>query len=858
MLSHISFGEGIKTLAILVPTNDMNTELLHQHYLDPLEKLGIPKNHIIAMNLVANEQGKYPCSVIKPHLEQIGKVITKLNISNVLVCNPEYFKVLCKQSKSEPHYGYPVKSIWPGVMGFICLNYRSLFYNPTNSQKINLSLQATAKHIQNKGSLFDQQILTNARYLITNTEIVEALEEYSKISVLTCDIETYSLKLNQAGLFSMAFATDIHSGIAFPIGKNIFLRQRLKEFFMNYTGKLIFHGSPYDCKVIIWELFMDHPRDIEGMLAGLHTMFRNLEDTKILAYLALNTTSEISLRLKDLAFAYTGNYALDDLSNIAQYPLDEILEYNLTDGVATWYVYDLYRQIVKDSQEDVYQEIFLPALKAITQMELCGVPINLGKVLVTERELNDIANQHIAAIMEDPIVIAATVKLREQEAIKANLKLKKLKKTGEDFGDFYFNPNSNIQLAFLLHIFLDLPILATTDTGAPSTNSKTLTALLEKVQHSKKYQGKGYVELIQHIIELHDVSKILNTFIPAFKENNIAKESWNYLHGGFNLGGTKSGRLSSSNPNLQNIPSTGTQYAKAVKQCFQAPPHTSDLHPKGWLLVGADFFSLEDKVSALQTKDPNKLKIYTDGYDGHCLRAYYYFGSKMPDIDPESVESINSIATKYPDLRQLSKSPTFLLTYMGTWKGLMKQFGFNEKTAKQIEANYHELYQVSDEWVMNEIRKAGKTGYVELAFGLRLRTPILPQVILDSDAIPFQAHKEIKTAGNALGQSYGLLNTRANNEFMERVWDSRYATKILPCMQIHDSQYYMIENTLGCLKWTNDNLIECMEWNKLDAIQHPTIKLGAELEIYYPNWAEPIKIPNRLSLKELKTLLKDY
>ena len=75
-------------------------------------------------------------------------------------------------------------------------------------------------------------------------------------------------------------------------------------------------------------------------------------------------------------------------------------------------------------------------------------------------------------------------------------------------------------------------------------------------------------------------------------------------------------------------------------------------------MVGADFNSLEEKISALTTKDPNKLKIYTDGYDGHCLRAYYYFKHLMPDI-VESVESINSIEHKYPDKRQKSKQCFF-------------------------------------------------------------------------------------------------------------------------------------------------------------------------------------------------------
>ena len=858
MLSHIVFGKGTKTLAILVPTPDLDKDLLLKNYVMPLERLGIPRKEIIAFNLERNDQGKSPVAIMKPCLEQVGKIVVRDKITDVLVCDSHYFKSLCKVRKSEPHYGYPMSTLWPHVKGFLCPNYRALFYNPNMKERIAFSLKATAAHMLNQGGMFDEQILTKCSYPTTEKEISNELARLMRVPVLTCDIETYSLKVDQAGLATIAFGEDKHSGVAFPIGKNRTIRHYLKTFFTDYEGKLIFHGSPYDCKIIIWELFMKHPRDIKGMLEGLHVMFRNLEDTKILAYLALNTTTKVSLRLKDLAFEYTGNYALDDIDDIRKYSPTEILTYNMTDAVGTWFVYNQHRETVRNIQEEVYQKVFLPALKTITQMELCGVPINLGKVLTTEGELSTIAKTHYKAIMADPIIAAVTQDLREVKAIKDTAKLKKKVKTADDYLDFQFNPNSNPQLAFLFHTHLYLPILGTTDTGAPSTSGKTLKALVERIRNSRKWKGRGYVTLIEHIIELHDVDKILTTFIPAFKNNSINKEGWQYLHGSFNLGGTISGRLSSSDPNLTNIPSTGTQYAKPVKECFQVPPHTTQKHPKGWLLVGADFFSLEDKVSALQTKDPNKLKIYTDGYDGHCLRAYTYFGDRMPDIDPNSVESINSIAEKYEDLRQLSKSPTFLLTYMGTWKGLMKQFGFTEKVAKQIEKNYHDLYSVSDEWVMDKVREASKTGYVELAFGLRLRTPILPQVILDSDVIPYQAHKEIKTAGNALGQSYGLLNTRAANEFLQRVWDSKYATKILPCMQVHDSQYYMVENTLGCLKWANDNLVECMEWNELDPIQHDTIKLGAQLEIYYPNWAAPIKIPNRASLNELRKILKDY
>ena len=66
------------------------------------------------------------------------------------------------------------------------------------------------------------------------------------------------------------------------------------------------------------------------------------------------------------------------------------------------------------------------------------------------------------------------------------------------------------------------------------------------------------------------------------------------------------------------------QMFEKLKQCFE--------YQSGWLFVGLDFDSLEDKISAVTTKDPEKIKVYSDGYDGHCLRALAYFGEHMPDI----------------------------------------------------------------------------------------------------------------------------------------------------------------------------------------------------------------------------------
>ena len=249
----------------------------------------------------------------------------------------------------------------------------------------------------------------------------------------------------------------------------------------------------------------------------------------------------------------------------------------------------------------------------------------------------------------------------------------------------------------------------------------------------------------------------------------------------------------------------------------------------------------------------------TDGYDGHCLRAYYYFRDRMPDIDGTSVESINSIKKKYPELRQLSKAPTFLLTYGGSAIGLMKNCGFSEEEAKSIEANYHELYRESDEWVKERLARACNDGYVELAFGLKLRTPLLKQSILGNRSTLHQAEAEARTAGNALsGQSYGLLNNRAAVAFMKRVWASKWRTSIQPVALIHDAIYLLIDDDIECLEWVNKALIEEMSWQELPEIAHDTVKLGAELDVFYPSWENEITLPNNATLQEIKDVIQNH
>lgn len=186
-------------------------------------------------------------------------------------------------------------------------------------------------------------------------------------------------------------------------------------------------------------------------------------------------------------------------------------------------------------------------------------------------------------------------------------------------------------------------------------------------------------------------------------------------------------------------------------------------------------------------------------------------------------------------------------TYQGTWITLVAKCGFSKAVAMQIEARYHELYKVSDEWVARKLDEASQKGYIEAAFGLRVRTPLLAQVIRGNSKTPHEAEAEGRTAGNALGQSWCLLNSRASVEFMRKVRSSRHRLQIRPIAHIHDAQYYLIPDQIEILKYVNKHLVKAVEWQDHPAIWHDEVKLGGELSVFYPSWANEIVIPNHAS-----------
>lgn len=481
-------------------------------------------------SLFYKENNKISATEAKKYLNKLLPSIIKDGITTLYVCDALYFKLLTKQTKAETHIGYVLPCALKGfehLSVIYGINYAQLLYNPNLYSQLDLSLSTLKSHINGTYKSIGQGIIHNAEYT------AESLPNLLKEPELTIDIETSGLELGSE-LISIGFATDIHNGIAFKVQN----KKMLKTFFEQYQGNKIFHNATFDVKHIIYHCFMDNPNDMRGMLHGLHTMYRNLHDTKIIAYLATNNTQGNTLGLKELSQEYVGNYAVD-FDNVTD---EALLEYNLKDCLATKYVFNkYYPKMLQDNQKHIYDTLMLPSLKVITQMELCGMPINYEQVLKTQDNLEEIYNEHLEVVMNSNLVDMALDKIKQIELDKINAKLKTKKHNISHLADYTFNPSSGKHLSVLLYDICGLPIIDYTDTKLPATGAKTLEKLLN---HTEDY----FIQrLLTALIGLNKVSKILTTFIPAFLKAK-KRDGYHYLHGNFNLGGTLSGRLSSSNP----------------------------------------------------------------------------------------------------------------------------------------------------------------------------------------------------------------------------------------------------------------------------------------------------------------------
>lgn len=527
-------------------------------------------------------------------VESLLKEISALNTEYLVVSDAAFWKKLTKKRKSSGLLGYVLPCLIKGYE-----HMQVVFAPPPllhDQSGFHAAIQTAVDHWQ--GQYKPPGSTVTITKLTTLPEIKQWLIQNVQ-TPLASDIETFSLKHWNAGIGSIAFASSLHEAVAFLVDlgpDSATVRSWLKQWFERRNAWTLWHNATFDAHILVYQLWMSGLRDYQGLRTGLAHMTRQIECSKVISYLALNSAQEISLGLKDLAQEFLGDWAVDDITDITKIDSQELLEYNGRDACAAFWTHGQhYPTMVADQQEPVYQTLLKPALTDIIEMQLVGVPFSMKRVQRVYRFLTAFQKKALHTVLNSGPAAATGLLLAQKWADAKNLKLKKKRVTAEDWPET-FNIGSDQQLAVMLFEVMGLPVLETTKSGAPSTAGDVLDVL---VNHTSDLE---HLAILKAMGDWRDSQKLLTAFFPALLSSPQAEDGWHYLCGSYNVGGTLSGRLSSSGPNMQNQPSSGARFAKVYKYMFCAPP--------GWVFVGADFNALEDRVDALKTKDPNKLKVY--------------------------------------------------------------------------------------------------------------------------------------------------------------------------------------------------------------------------------------------------------
>ena len=176
------------------------------------------------------------------------------------------------------------------------------------------------------------------------------------------------------------------------------------------------------------------------------------------------------------------------------------------------------------------------------------------------------------------------------------------------------------------------------------------------------------------------------------------------------------------------------------------------------------------------------------------------------------------------------------------------------KEAEQIEKSFHELYAKSDEFNDSNKEFMEKHGYVECAFGLKLNTPIVKQCVLGNSKTPYAAEAEVRSANNAVTQSWGMLLNRSVIATNKRIEEAGHHCDILPINMIHDAAYFLVKDDPEIIKFLNDVLIEEMEWNNHPLIKSKDVPMQAQLEIG-KSWDKLKELPNKATIGEIDAII---
>ena len=579
-----------------------------------------------------------------------------------------------------------------------------------------------------------------------------------RADLISIDTETTSLDYMKAEIVGISFSVSKNNAAYIPlqhdyVGAPVQLSlkdtlEKLKPILEDKTKKKVGQNLKYDK-----EVFANYNINLQGIE----------HDTMLASYVVNSTATRHNLDALAQNYLNTKTIRYEDVAGkgakqipFSQVTIEKATPYAAEDAEIVIQLHDvLISELQKTpTLEKIYSEIEIPLLSVLCRIERNGVTI-------------------------DPKM------LKKQTADLKN-KMLGIETKAHNLSKESFNISSPKQIQSILYDKLNLPVLAKTPKGQPSTAEPVLQELSEQF------------ELPKLILEYRSMSKLCSTYtekLPQMINNKTGR-----VHTSYHQAVAATGRLSSSGPNLQNIP-IRTEEGRKIRQAFIAP--------KDYVIVAADYSQIELRIMAHLSKDKGLLTAFEKGLDVHKTTAAEVFA-----IDIQKV-------TK--DQRRAAKAINFGLIYGMSAFGLAKQLGIERNDAKQYIDLYFNRYPDIKNFMDLTRNKAKQNGFVETVYGRRL---YLPEINSKNAA---QRQYAERTAINAPMQGTAAdIIKNAMIDIDDWLNKTNFDAKML--MQVHDELVFEVHA---------DKLEKFIKEVETRMVKNNYLAVSLEIDVGYGNnWDE--------------------
>ena len=586
--------------------------------------------------------------------------------------------------------------------------------NLLHEQFNDLGLHGLIKQFDIQASEEKTVINTDYKTITTKKELDQLIEAIRKNSYVSFDTETTSLDYMQAQLVGISIALEPNEAFYIPINHNYegvgeqldedVVLDALRPFLESENIPKIGHNLKYDRHIL-------HNVGIELKGKLLDTMLYSYVNNSTITRHNLDAVCKRYLNINPTSYEEVAGKGAKQIS-FSEVSIDVASEYASEDSDIALKLYHHIEPLVKKEKRlaNLYTEVEGPLIYTLGDIERNGV-------LIDSEKLNQQSKKLEAKILE--------------------LESKVQKNAGEDF-----NLGSPKQLQEILYGKLGLPVIKKTPKGQPSTSEAVLQEL------SMDFP------IVKDILSYRAISKLKSTYTDKLPK--MVNLDTGRVHTSYHQAVTATGRLSSSDPNLQNIP-IRSEEGRRIREAFIAPDD--------YKILAADYSQIELRIMAHLSRDDGLLDAFEKGQDIHKATAAEIFSSAIDDVTPNQ--------------RRSAKAINFGLIYGMSAFGLSKQLQITRAEAQSYIEQYFDRYPKVKDYMEETKLSAKQMGYVETVFGRRL-------YLADIDSSNYQRRQYAeRSAINAPMQGTAAdLIKMAMTDLHQRIIAQSFDAKII--MQVHD------------------------------------------------------------------------